>query len=333
MELYNDETYYSLLLMGKPRDAAAYLSRFPEKQELAQNLIAHMSSDISLARCEDSFVCALDAAYQRYYRRIFWQSWSYDTAGESLFADLLLLARDSTPKAHFQLKSNPTAVEKHGDLNQRLCCLEDLLAPLIEARGYHFLGGRTTGYFGPYIWKATTPETYQVNLPTGVQTYTVQMMDGFVSLSWLEFISLGELSTGGWQDGDSQMFCVANSYPKGKRNGSNFQISFLKHEAQHAWDKNHFPGLSPTMLEYRAKLVELIYYPELSKLFEFLSGADPDHRENVHTYSNYQVGHALSMMIFGNEFVVDQAQWQGKLAQVQASSHICLEHSLEVDWQ
>ncbi|MFG6352308.1 MAG: hypothetical protein K1W21_12030, partial [Oscillospiraceae bacterium] len=52
--------------------------------------------------------------------------------------------------------------------------------PVAEAfrqRGYRFLGGRTGGWYGPYIWTATEVKTYRVELPGGVREYTVILLD------------------------------------------------------------------------------------------------------------------------------------------------------------
>ncbi len=43
----------------------------------------------------------------------------------------------------------------------------------------------------------------------------------------------------------------------------------LKHEAQHAQDLSHYPCISQEDLEYRAKLVELIYSEERDLLADF----------------------------------------------------------------
>ena len=51
---------------------------------------------------------------------------------------------------------------------------------LFEQKGYHALFGKTQGYFGPYIWKDTVPTSYQIELPEGVEQYTVNILKGFV---------------------------------------------------------------------------------------------------------------------------------------------------------
>lgn len=85
------------------------------------------------------------------------------------------------------------------------------------------------------------------------------MMDGFVSRSWLDFISFGNVGTGGWIGKDGSLCCIKSLYDI---NSQNFKTSFLKHEAQHGYDIKKFSGISSIDLEYRAKLVELIYWED-----------------------------------------------------------------------
>lgn len=311
MAVFDDNTYTSFLLAGNPREAAAYLMTFPEKQELARRLTERMEGNF-VKRCTDPFVDRIDQAYQRYWRSLFWLSCDREEAGETLLSELAALAE-------IRLSD--------GALDDRISAAEERLREKVEARGYHYLGGRTLEYYGPYIWKTTTPECHRVELPAGTRDYTVYMLGGFVSCSWLEYVSLGHISPGGWQSGEGQMFCVEKSYPKSKRKGANFQVSLLKHEAQHAWDGENHPGLSPVMLEYRAKLVELIYYPRLSLFLEFL--AEAENQDNAHCMAARRIVKELSQRIFGEAYVRDPRQWKGKLGRIREQSRECLDSSLE----
>ena len=125
-----------------------------------------------------------------------------------------------------------------------------------QKEGFFFLGGRTGGYYGPYIWRNTETKTYKVELPEGIQEYSVNLLDGFIMKSWLDYLSLSEIGTGGWTDGDGIINCVKSAYDL---ESESFQVSLLKHEAQHARDLYAVPNLPSADLEYRAKLVELIH--------------------------------------------------------------------------
>ena len=52
------------------------------------------------------------------------------------------------------------------------------------------------------------------------------------------------------------LYCVEWAYAP---DTENFEVSYLKHEAQHLADFQRFPGLPSAELEYRAKLTELAF--------------------------------------------------------------------------
>ena len=110
-----------------------------------------------------------------------------------------------------------------------------------------------------------------MELPESVQEYAVKLLGGFVMESWLSYLTFGLSGTGGWSNGDGLIHCVKRHYDL---ESESFQVSLLKHEAQHASDQSRYPGMSSADLEYRAKLVELIYSEERQLLGRFLQEAD-----------------------------------------------------------
>ncbi len=94
-----------------------------------------------------------------------------------------------------------------------------------------------------------------MELPEGTQDYAVKFLDGFIMKSWLDYISFGETGTGGWSNGDGLIHCVRAAWDL---ESEDFQVSLLKHEAQHAMDQVRYKDITNKELEYRAKLVELI---------------------------------------------------------------------------
>lgn len=142
------------------------------------------------------------------------------------------------------------------------------------------MGGKTSGYYGPYIWKTTETKRYNVELPDGTQEYTVRLLDGFLAKSWLDYLSFGAVSTGGWSDRDGIICCVKSSYDV---ESESFKVSLLKHEAQHAMDLSKYRNMSPEDLEYRAKLVELIYSSERNLLAQFICEAGTENADNGHS--------------------------------------------------
>ena len=156
----------------------------------------------------------------------------------------------------------------------------DLIAEAFRSRSFYFLGGKTGGYYGPYIWSTTETRRYDVELPNGVQEYTVRFLDGFLTKSWLDYLSFGTVSTGGWSDGDGIINCVKSSYDV---ESERFQVSLLKHEAQHAMDLSKYRNMSSEDLEYRAKLVELIYSSQRNLLAQFVYEAGTENADNGHS--------------------------------------------------
>ena len=107
----------------------------------------------------------------------------------------------------------------------------------------------------------------------------MKLLDGFIMESWLNYLTFGKSGTGGWSNGDGLIHCVKHCYDL---ESESFRVSLLKHEAQHAADQGRYPGMSVEELEYRAKLVELIYSEERQLLDCFLREADTANSGNSH---------------------------------------------------
>ena len=161
--------------------------------------------------------------------------------------------------------------------------LTERLQAMFEAEGYHALFGKTQGYYGPYIWRDTVPTVYRVELPGGTAEYTVNILKGFVFRSWMDYLTFGRFGTGGWASPDGTINCIEQAYDF---ESERFLVSLLKHEAQHTVDMKQFPGITPTELEYRAKLVELHYAGDLGLLQKFLSEADESKTNDSHAVAS-----------------------------------------------
>ena len=164
--------------------------------------------------------------------------------------------------------------------------LVERLQALFEAAGYHALFGRTQGYYGPYLWRETVPTVYHVELPGGTAEYTVNILKDFVFRGWMDYLTFGRYGTGGWASPDGTINCVAKAYDL---ESERFRVSLLKHEAQHAADMKQFPGITPTELEYRAKLVELHYSGDLGLLQAFFSAADEGKGNDNHAAASARI--------------------------------------------
>ncbi len=238
------------LKKGRLRPAMEYLAQFPEQAELYRQYMSLYQQEQYLSYDVDSQLQDILLAYQKYYRDAFYLEQSPEEAAEGLRARLAGLL---------------------GDGAASLDELEELTAEAFRAGGFHFLGGRTGGCYGPYIWRTEELRRYEVELPEGVQEYAVKLLGGFVMESWLSYLTFGLSGTGGWSNGDGLIHCVKRHYDL---ESESFRVSLLKHEAQHASDQSRYPGMSSADLEYRAKLVELIYSEERQLLGRFLQEAD-----------------------------------------------------------
>lgn len=260
-QAFDRNGFYGYLIKGDVADAVRYLARFPEQTALYQKYISVFEKEEYPVLAADSRLDEILRVYQKYYRNVFYLRMDAKRAEEAMKDEFARLFQLSDSDAPF------------GDIEERE------ISAAFRDRGYHFLGGRTGGYWGPYIWKTTESATYDVALPGGVQPYPIRFLDGFISRSWCDFISFGEIGTGGWTDGDGIIHCVKSAYDL---ESESFTVSLLKHEAQHAMDLARYRDMASGDLEYRAKLVELIYSSERNLLRGFAHEADASDVSNGH---------------------------------------------------
>jgi hypothetical protein len=286
----------------------------------------------NIQRSDNAFVNEIDAVFQRYYKMVFWDGISREESAQFLFEALLRFVDPVELHKLFSDTFGEAADKQYEDVSMRVNGIEELLKTAIAKEGFHYLGGDTQGYFGPYIWKSTTPVTYPVALPGTAQDLTVNMMEGFVSRSWLDYLSAGKIGTGGWAK-NGELYCVKDAY-KTKMDSPSYLVSYLKHEAQHVRDMARYPAISSVQLEYRAKLVELIYYPNILRFKSFLSEADGSDQGNSHAYASYLIVGDLSKRIFQQDYVADHNRWKGKLHAIQSSATVCYnDFSVEAEKQ
>jgi hypothetical protein len=197
---------------------------------------------------------------------------------------------------------------------KRFDTLEKLIKRMVKNEGFQFLGGTTSAYYGPYIWKTTEKNIYHVQIPAKTIHVPVYFMKEFISNSWLSFLSFNITGTGGWTKRKG-LFCKWDSYD-GKLDLPSFQISFLKHEAQHLFDFHRYGRkLSQTTLEYRAKLCELCYYTT-SDLFEQFLNTAKDDSNYAHSQAEYFIVSDLSKAIFKEDYVTDVNRWRERYSEV-----------------
>lgn len=262
MKKFEKDILRGMIVKGNLRAALAYLKQFPETAALYRKGAALYQDEHYLTYDVDAELNEILLVYQKYYRDVFYLELPVEEAARRLrerLAELFQAAPDSS-----------------------LDELEEMAGTAFRRKSLHALMGRTNGYYGPYIWKAEELRHYAVELPEGTQDYAVKLLDEFIMKSWLDYISFGETGTGGWSNGDGLIHCVKSAYDL---ESEDFRVSLLKHEAQHAMDQARYKDITNEELEYRAKLVELIYSEERRLLERFVSQADVTRADNGHGFA------------------------------------------------
>lgn len=262
MSEFNVNAYYGYIIKGDLIGAIRYVKQFPDQTALYNQFMAVFEQEQYLTYAVDTDLNDILTIYQRYYRDVFYICIGKERAADRLrvrLADFLGIA----------------------DKSIELCDMErNRIAGIFLSRGFYFMGGRSSGYYGPYIWQTVETKIYEVELPDGIWKYTIKLLDGFISKSWIDYLSFGEIGPGGWSDGDGVINCIKSSYDF---DSESFKVSLLKHEAQHARDLAIQRDMSSEDLEYRAKLVELIYSSERNLLKQFVCEADNSDKSNGHS--------------------------------------------------
>lgn len=259
MKKFEKDTLRGMIVKGNLRAAMTYLEQFPETATLYQKGVALYQEEHYLTYDVDAELNEILLTYQKYYRDAFYLELPAEEAAQRLRERLAELFR----------AASDVSLDK----------LEEMAGMAFRKKSFHALMGRTSGYYGPYIWKTEELRHYKVELPEGEQDYAVKFLDGFIMKSWLDYISFGEMGTGGWSNGDGLIHCVRSAYDL---ESEDFQVSLLKHEARHALDQARYKDITNEELEYRAKLVELIYSRERRMLERFVSQADGKKTDNGH---------------------------------------------------
>ena len=249
-------------LNGDMKGAIAYMREHEEFQDILPAYIAIFENREYRTYDVPDFLDQILLLYQVYYRAVFYCGLSEAEAADKLLAELKMLL--DVPDAEEEL-------------------LTEKLQLVFETNGYHALFGKTQGYYGPYIWRDTVPTVYRVELPSGTTEYTVNILKGFVFRGWMDYLTFGMHGTVGWASPDGTINCIEQAYDF---ESERFLVSLLKHEAQHIVDMKQFPGITPTELEYRAKLVELHYTSNLGLLQKFLSEADESKTNDSHAIAS-----------------------------------------------
>lgn len=225
-----------------------------------------------------------------------------------------LLDNKQTEQYEEQLKNDVVAfLNEHGYLADTLSMkdVEDNfgqhLKNFLSHHNYYSATGKTAGLYDLFLWSKEVPKTYHVQLPETETATTVVFLEDVVTMGWEEYASFGTVYPGGWATKE-MLYNVRKAYDT---TSENYKVSYLKHEAQHFADYKAFPALTGADLEYRAKLVELVYADQTlyGLIRSFIRNANPEGR-NPHAFANYAVIRDLSGKIFKQDFVSDIERWK-----------------------
>lgn len=185
------------------------------------------------------------------------------------------------------------------------------LTRVIENEGYYCKFFLINGIQDILIWDKQSRSTYSIDLPENNIEVSVVFIENYVLKGAADYATFGHSLIGGWASNlDSSLFCNRGTY---KLKSEKFQYSYLKHEALHFIDMIDYPNLESADLEYRAKLIELIYCTEKSiykRLDEFIIGSSNENRNNSHPYANYHLLSQLSEKFFDVAFEADISKWK-----------------------
>jgi len=161
------------------------------------------------------------------------------------------------------------------------------------------------------IWEQEKDRKYTISLPNDELDIAVVFIKNYANKGCIDYATFGMNKIGGWAASDSpKLFCNRGTY---KLNSEKYKVSYLKHEALHFVDIRSYPNLEAADLEYRSKLVELMYASKKTihkLLVQFIIGGSNETRNNSHAYANYCIHHHFSKAIFNKDFENDLSKWK-----------------------
>lgn len=187
--------------------------------------------------------------------------------------------------------------------------LDLYMTKYIRTAGLYTSGfGKTGKLYDLLVWRKERDTTYEFQIQKEKIRAPVVFMDGFISLGWEEYATLGKNYPGGWTT-SSAIFAVSKAYDV---KSEAFLVDLLAHEGRHFADSKLFPHLGGADLEYRAKLVELsLLKQSVYQTMEFfINESDHSSYENSHPFANYCLIRDLSKVIFGAEFEKNINKWK-----------------------
>ena len=248
---------------------------------------------------DNTFINDISTIYQKYWRTELLKDNPKNRADSLLYHNIsdYLLINNLTILSEDSLRKN---IKDDTELKK-----------IIENQGFKVLFGLRNGFQEVFIWDKETINNYEVVLPKKTINTKVVFIDYFLLAGYDYYASFGSSSVGGWAIKESAtLYCNKSDYDL---DSEKFRVSYLKHESLHFTDLNEYPNLSSADLEYRSKVIELMYCTEetiYDRIAEFVNGANHSNRSHAHPYANYILIENLSKLIYNSEFKSDINQWK-----------------------
>jgi hypothetical protein len=248
---------------------------------------------------DNTFINDISTIYQKYWRTELLKDNPKNRADSLLYHNIsdYLLINNLTILSEDSLRKN---IKDDTELKK-----------IIENQGFKVLFGLRNGFQEVFIWDKETINNYEVVLPKKTINTKVVFIDYFLLAGYDYYASFGSSSVGGWAIKESAtLYCNKSDYDL---DSEKFRVSYLKHESLHFTDLNEYPNLSSADLEYRSKVIELMYCTEetiYDRIAEFVNGANHSNRSHAHPYANYILIENLSKLIYNSEFKSDITQWK-----------------------
>jgi len=312
------DKYISLCLLGDYNKIASYLAEFDDSHKLLEKYKSVFEGDTYLLEADDKRIASFLRIYEDFLK------WMLKTNPTTVEAENAIVQKLKPffPRAGFIAK-----------FSKRLAYLSlHVHVPrFFKQYGYHAIFGTVDIYPNLVLWRKQTARKETVDLPDGQVEIEVVEMDGLITRGWVDYLSMGEIGTGGWV---TKKGCT---YFKEKYDieRDEFKVSLLKHEGQHFFDKKSHRKMNSVDLEYRAKLVELIYHKEMNTFFHFLGNmATTDDKTRPHAYAERRIVQGLSLKVFGVEMEASKDTWKARYKEIPTAARELLnEHNkMMIGW-
>lgn len=294
---------YNYALQGDVTKALQFIETIPdstlspEQITSKQKFIARFknNNDTYSYNTSDTAILNLIELYRPYWKSVLLRKVNEDTAEKNLKEKV----SEYIYKKYFEARNiSKSQIDTE---------YSDYVQKFLSAHGCKAATGKTANLYDLLLWGKESPTDYNVTLPEGNVNVRVVFMDDVVTMGWEDYATLGKYYPGGWAT-DKELFCVRNAYDT---TTENFRVSYLQHEGQHFSDYKIFPKLTGPDLEYRAKLVELIYANQTlyNTINFFIKNSNYD-RNNPHAYACFCLIRDMSKKLFDGKTEEDIGKWK-----------------------